>query len=99
VQTALERIGHWGTANHVPVYIVYGTLRNGQYSILRRVAKKYNFSLVGVKNEVEKYFAEKKITRMEDRIKELTLNPKDPHPNAKGHAIYAKALTDAITNP
>jgi lysophospholipase L1-like esterase len=97
VSTALGRIGAWAHTQQVPLYIVFGSLKDGQYSLLRQAAKRSGAKLVGVKDAVERYFAERGIVTPEDRFKELTLNPKDPHPNEKGHRIYAEALFDAIT--
>ena len=99
VSTALTRIGSWAQSKQVPLYIVFGSLKDGQYSLLRQVAKRTDAKLVGVKEAVERYFTERGIVTPEERFKELTLNPKDPHPNAKGHQIYAEALFEAISQP
>ena len=61
VSTALTRIGSWAQSKQVPVYIVFGSLKDGQYSLLRQVAKRTGAKLVGVKEAVERYFTERGI--------------------------------------
>jgi lysophospholipase L1-like esterase len=97
VKRGLDRIGKYAQSKQIPFYIVFGSLRDGQYSLLRQAAKKNGTQLVSIKENVERYFAARGIITPKERIQDLTLNPKDPHPNAKGHGIYAEALFDAIS--
>ena len=99
VEVALDQIGAWCNDRHIKPYIVFGSLRPGQFSILRRAAKNHMMTLVGIKKYVEQYFIDKGITDREERFKALTLSAADPHPNANGHAIYAQALLDSMTAP
>ncbi len=98
VRTAMRRISDLASPRGIPVILLTGGGSPRIKNLLKKkIADRYGFYLVEVKPYVDGYArAHLNPDTPSERRKLLAVSPKDPHPNALGHKLYADALMDML---
>lgn len=92
-KNAYNRIGTFARSREIPVVVVYGSAGISQRGYLSGASRTNGFELVRVQHEVERFFKEQGIADDPSaRAAKIQVSRNDPHPNAIGHEIYARAV-------
>ena len=94
---AMKKLAELTKPKNIPVIIVTGSATAEQSRAIDKACNKFGFHRVGIKPYLDKYIKEHSIEdTVSGRQKAFWVSPKDAHPNAAGHTVYAQALADEL---
>jgi hypothetical protein len=92
---AMTKLADLTKPKNIPVIIITGSATAEQSRWIDKACSKFGFHRVGIKPYLEKYIKDHNIEdTVTGRQKAFWVSPKDAHPNAAGHIVYAQALAD-----
>ncbi len=96
-KNAMTRLADITSPREIPVVVIMGHATKALRKLVRSESVRHGFHLVNVKPFVEAYVARHNITNTKSgRATALQVSRADPHPNPRGHEIYAEALLENI---